>query len=238
MASAYFGMYTSSVEDVDGDGVGDLAVASTGGTWGNTLWFFRGPLSGSLTTSDADATLLGGADVGLEDAVRLVPNLGGDGLGRLVAGGWGYSSEGGDGAVYVVSGEVAGTSDIGDAAAVRLRGEVGSSGKVEGLEAGDVDGDGQVDLLAGANAFISSSGNLGSGAVYLLYGPVSFTGVVEMSDAADARWYGGADYVAIGYSIATGDTNNDQHDDILFSGAPPDGTHRTGGAFFYYGEGI
>ena len=98
--------------------------------------------------------------------------------------------------------------------------------------AGDVDGDGNDDLLMGAPW--EDEGASDAGAAYVVYGPVS--GFVDLSQA-DAKLLGEADNDHTGYTVAgAGDVNDDGFDDLLI-GSPDDDTNwpSSGAAYLVHG---
>jgi len=94
-----------------------------------------------------------------------------------------------------------------------------------GTAAADINGDGEQDLVVAATG-TDVSGNTDSGRVYVVFGPLTssspdLSGVPDTTGigANGFRINGAASDDAIGTTIATGDINGDDHDDILI-GAP------------------
>lgn len=109
------------------------------------------------------------------------PDLGGDGAGDLLVGAIGDSTQGASaGAVYVLADPaVGGQRPLGEATTI-LYGESGADLAGSGVAfAGDVDGDGAVDLLVGAPG--SDAGGSGGGRAYLVRGPLP-AGAVLLAD--------------------------------------------------------
>jgi hypothetical protein len=94
---------------------------------------------------------------------------------------------------------------------------------------GDINGDGNLDFVIGANGIETGSGagtEFEVGAVYVFYGP-DFPAIVDMAKPAgspDVTLTGVEDSDFAGDRIAVGDMNNDGFDDIAVSSPGGDGT--------------
>lgn len=179
----------------------------------------------------ADATVLSGA--GSSDtfgaAFAFIADRDGDNYAELVVGAP-YADTGGlsQGAVYLLEGPI--TARVGAADAAETWFGSASGDKLGySVAAGDLDGDGVVDLILGAPG--EDSGGPSAGAVYLLRGPMVSSAV----SAADATLLGEAANDALGHAAAvTPDSDGDALDELAL-GVPRESTFSGGaGAVFLY----
>ncbi len=210
--------WSLAVGDVDGDGIEDVLagarLAEAGGTFAGAAYVVLGPVTGTTDLSAADAVFVGEAAGDQAGWSLAVGDVDGDGLeDALVGAPWEETGGAGAGAVYVVGGPVRGTVDL-SAADAKLVGTAVYGGAGSSLAAGDLDGDGCGDVLAGAAP--ESAQLREAGAVYLVLGPIA--GSRDLADA-DARYAGEAGGDAAGSSVAVGDVDGDGLEDVL-AGAP------------------
>lgn len=178
----FFGISAAGLGDVDGDGVGDLAVGarrdSEGGRWRGAVWILflnaDGSLKDARKISSASPGLAGALDDGdeLGQSVAGVGDLNGDGVPDLAAGAF-RDDDGGEnrGAVWILyldrDGSVKSRSKISQTSgrfAGRLRDfDMFGSGLAV---LGDLDSNGTVDLAVGARR--TDDGVTDAGAMWLL----------------------------------------------------------------------
>ncbi len=232
----YAGRTVAAAGDVDGDGVADLLIAAesedTGGSSAGAVYLVLGPASsgGSLGTL-ASAMLTGEeAYAAAGESIAGAVDLDGDGADDLVIGAAG--DDGYKGAAYVVYGP-ASSGSLGDVADAKLTGSDSyeyAGDAVAGV--GDVDGDGNDDLLVGA--WGDDTAGSYAGAAYLVLGPV--TGGV-LADVAEAILTGESPSDDAGESVAgAGDVDGDGFADFLVGADYEDtGGSNAGAAYLVLG---
>ena len=206
--------------DNDGDGNLDLLVGSIylDGFQGSA-YLIRGPVTGELSLSDADAILRSEGSYELGSTVRGVGDMNGDGLDDFLVGAKGR------GAVYAYYGPTEGEIPTSEAGAEVYHGSWISLG-YSSSGAGDSNGDGYSDLLL-------SGDKLHAAWIYL--GPVEGYHELEKGYHAVIESETGDD--VFGRSQAPlGDLDHDGFDDVLVS-APHEGTggDEAGAAYIMYG---
>lgn len=234
----WLGARVNALGDVDGDGLDDLAV---GGFNPDPLngpghaWIVVDHSAGAHDLPDVSHELQGDVGDFVGYSFADLGDADGDGLSDVWVGGAG-SGAGGDyvGAAVLVAGAAwtAGGADaLADVATLVAYGTPDESGGGPLARAGDVDGDGAVDLLIGA-----PHADAGAGGAWVLHGPF-FAGSVTLDGAAD-RIRGGeaGDYAGIAVA-GLGDINLDGLDDIAI-GATNATTAETyaGKTYLLFGE--
>jgi hypothetical protein len=224
--------------DLNGDGLDDIVVAAyssdRSASGAGAVYVFEGPVVGERSLSEAAAILTGKAEgdhVG--QALRLAPDLDLDGYDDLLIGAPDQGDGGtGAGAAYLMRGPLTGEHSVTEAAAVLIgRAEWDHAGNAVDAP-GDVNGDGQPDVLVGA--YIEDSGGLNAGAAYLMHGPLEGTAYLK---TAQAGFIGEVDGDNAGWSVAAlGDSDGDGLSDLLIGAPGHDNLADNAGAAYFIGS--
>jgi hypothetical protein len=208
-----FGGAVTWVPDVDGDGIGELAVGDAGTGHGTVyVWFSGSMVSGHLSAQDADAAFSGpDVDDGAGTALVGMDDLDGDGIGELAVGAPGGSA--GTGVVFVVSGsEIVDDLDL-EGGWITLTGDNEGDAAGSALATGDSDGDGLSDLVVGA-----PNQDTRAGRVHVVAGMDLAEGSWNLADVVTVSWTGTTVFGGAGSAVATGDVDLDGLDDLLLGG--------------------
>ena len=232
-ASADFGRSVATAGEVNGDGYSDVVVGArvydNGQTNEGKVFVYHGSSTGLPTTANwSKEENQTGSYFGW--SAGTAGDVNGDGYGDLIVGAPGWENdEANEGRVFVYFGS---SSGLGASAAWTYETDQSEAWLgVAAATAGDVNGDGYSDVVAGAYAFdVAPLGN--EGAAFAFHGGPAGLANSGWNDECDQP---GADY---GFSVASaGDVNGDSISDIIIgAGSFDNGGVNEGRAFVYHGS--
>lgn len=232
------GYGVANAGDVDGDGTEDLLAGAPG--YDNSFpqtggaYLFQGEPSGALrlSVSDADLKVFGyNEDEQIGTVLAAAGDMDGDGLGDILLGAPLLANGGDDkaGAWYVVLGP-GGPAMSTSAAWGGGEGEAGGDRLGSGVSSGDLNGDGVLDVAAGAP--YANQDGADAGHVYVHFGPVQGS---KVPSRADVDITGVAGDLA-GSAVLVRDFDGDGIADLLTGTPGYDGDgDGAGGAFLVSG---
>ena len=227
------GYSAASAGDVNGDGYADTIVGAIGSRCGEVpssgcAFLYLGSASGPSTTPDWTAHVTSIDDV-FGSAVASAGDVNADGYDDVIAGAL-HSGPTHAGRAYVYLGSPSGLASLPTWVTPDLdpsQGEASLGAAV--ASAGDVNGDGYADIVAGAPDF--SGPHAAEGKVFVFYGssggPSTTTSWTEEGNATGARFGG---------SLASADVNGDGYSDLLIGaeGSRNGQSGKGGGSVFLY----
>lgn len=232
------GYSVSGVGDVNSDGYGDVLVGAIGadiaGSASGAAYLLLGsgaPTSRALSAADA---VFGGEATGDHAGFSVAGggDVDGDGLADMLVGAE-FNADAGAaaGAAYLLLGSGSPASLNLSSADAQFTGEAAGDSAGISVAGGDVNGDGYVDVLVGAQGNDDSGGS--AGAAYLVLGS-SAPSPLSLS-AADAQFAGEVESGRAGASVASADVDDDGLSDILIGGYGVDAS--AGAAYLVLGSG-
>jgi hypothetical protein len=215
-ANESLGAAVAPAGDVNGDGTPDIVVGAPrfplGEKGTGRAYVFYGPVNGVISAATADATLFGQA---LNDSFGTSVasgDINGDSISDVVVGAEQIFTGNGTGKAYVFYGPLSGPLLAQNAGAILL-GEEAKDLFGTSVAAGDVNGDGFDDAIAGA--WDQDGDTFRSGRAYVFHGPLAGT-----IPAANADFIAtGATGDEVGLWVSSGDVDDDGVTDTLV-GAP------------------
>ena len=215
-AADAFGDSVAGIDDLDGDGIGDLLVTApqhdTAGSGAGRAYLYSGVSGALLHTLDGDAAgdTFGGGAGRLSD-------LDGDGLGEFVVSAPSAGAAG-RGRAYVYS-------SIDCSRIATLAGDSGTRnlGRFFVSDAGDVDADGTSDIYVAD--FAHAGKGSGTGKVFVFSG-ATFQSILEIEGAVAGE--------GIGPGRGAGDFDGDGHADLIVGAWTSSAGAAAGGAIFVY----
>lgn len=220
--------------DFTGDGLADLLVGAKrapAGEYDGRVYLINGERSGEIAASDADVVLASSRPAGrLGFALASAGDQDGDGHTDLLVSAYqAETTEAWAGEVYLLLGPLTRDGQVGELATARISGTEFLQGFGSALSlGGDVDGDGQPDVLVAAMTEEDYAGG-----AYLFTGPLSGT---STSEDARAHFLGEGPDQLFGWSLQGGaDIDADGFDDILVSAPYWDGGSATGKVSIWFG---
>ncbi|MBN1902234.1 FG-GAP repeat protein [Candidatus Sumerlaeota bacterium] len=242
--NAYYGRSVHTAGDVNGDGFSDIIVGAerydNGEIDEGRVFVYHGSVSGPSLTPNWKAE---GNQAGcyFGNAVGTAGDVNGDGYDDIIIGAKEYSNgELSEGAVFVWYGSSSGLSADGNPGNADWKGESNQEQGYLGYSvgtAGDVNGNGYSDIIAGA--YVYENGEDGEGAVFAWYG--SSSGLGADGNPGNADWMGECDHESamFGWSVSTaGDVNGDGFSDVIIGARQYsyEGNPGKGAAFVYFGS--
>lgn len=230
-ASALMGTSVASAGDVNGDGYSDVIVGAyfynNGQTAEGAFFVYHGSATG-ISTSPALMIESNQAFIQMGYSVASAGDVNGDGYSDVIVGAALYSNgQTSEGAFYIYHGSASGLNSV-PASFVEsnLTGNCRLGFSV--ACAGDVNGDGYSDVIAGANGYTNGQSN--EGAFYIFHGSASGINttpvVIVESNVVSAQ---------LGWSVASaGDVNGDGYSDVIVGASRYSNGQSLEGAFFVY----
>ncbi|MFZ5477263.1 MAG: MopE-related protein [Myxococcota bacterium] len=235
-SGACLGTAVAFAGDLDGDGLGDLAL---GGPCDNgqaadagLVWVLAGPVLDDVTSPGDAAARVEGPAIGyalLGSAVAGAGDVDGDGYGDLlaVAAGEGVPR----GVAWLLAGPLAGDLAVDADARAAIEGDDDASLSTC-AGAGDVDGDGLADVLLGGPG---DDGGAPDGGIVAFVRGDGLAGTLALSEA-DALLTSAGPGASAGAALAGGDVDGDGFADVLVGAPGLDvGDAQAGGAFLLFG---
>lgn len=230
--NSYMGISVAGAGDINGDGYADVIAGAcfydNGQTDEGAVFIYYGSASGINTAATILESNKGGAQMGW--SVASAGDVNTDGYSDVIVGARTYSNgQAGEGAFFIYHGSAAGITTT--AAAVVESNQANAALGYSVSCAGDVNGDGYSDVIAGARTY--DNGQSDEGAAFIYHG--SATGInttvatIIESNQANAQ---------MGYSVSgAGDVNGDGYDDVIAGAYSYDnGQPDEGAAFIYHGS--